>query len=427
MREPTVLALDIGTSAVKAGVVAGDRLIGPPQAVSCAPTYGARTTLDPAALMRATYRALAAAVRAARGEGAEPGALAVVSQAQTFVTVDAGGVPVGPLVSWLDNGGAARAGRFQDAFPDYAARTGFFAPSGRQFAAKAGPPPDGGRVLLINEFVISQLTGQANGDTTHQGMGGLFDIGSRRWWPDMLAQIGLSPRALAEVAPAGAIRRPLGARPARRIGCGPVPVLSCGLDQSAAAAGAGIGTRAALTASFGTALVVYARSDAQPIPASPDQIAGIDPLTGRYFILGLESDCGNVLRGLAGLLFRGTMGELLDAAAGAGRSEAAPTLHVEPDGRFAIAGMTPATRRADVAAAAVERYAAVFARLVHAVAQRANVEPIVAVGGGLSRSRRWLDRMSAVSGLHLVETGAAHPGLVGAAIIARAALARPSE
>lgn len=427
-----ILSLDLGTSSVKAGVVSDDGLVAPPTHVPCRLTYGRRVTLQPEALIRAVHLALRNAAEAARSRGLEPNALAVVSQAQSYIRIGPSGEPVGPVVSWLSRGDPRRVKLLTQRFPDFAERTGFSTPSDLQFVAKLCEPrpprakrTSHARALLLNEYVIMRLTGQAYGDTTLHGMGGLYDIRRRCWWPEIIEAIGASPDNLAPIGPAGAIGAPLSDRAAASIGMGKVPVLSCGLDQSASAIGAGVGTRANMMCNFGTAMVVYAQSDEPLTPAGQDEIVGIDPLTDRYFVLGLENECGNILSGLARMFFRGRMGDLIAAGVSPPRvSDRGPKLVPGRGGTFSLARLTPTTDRAAIARAALDHFAHVCSRLIKAIAARAGLEPRVVVGGGLSRSKDWLDYVARTSGLDFETPRTEHPSLIGAAIIARAALSR---
>ena len=99
-RVPAVLGLDIGTTEAKAALVGLDgRLLGLGRAAYPMDTGpGGRAEQDP----RDWWSAVAGAVRAIDGGGAEVLAICGVSQGPTLVAVDAVGEPVRPAITWQD-------------------------------------------------------------------------------------------------------------------------------------------------------------------------------------------------------------------------------------------------------------------------------------------------------------------------------------
>src|SRR5207237_1171724 len=146
---------------------------------------------------------------------------------------------------------------------------------------------EGVHYLLLNEWLILRLTGKAFGDTNSQGMGGFWDIGAGAWNERALTLAGINPENLAAVGPAGSRSAPLSRRGQNMTGLGPLPVYSCGNDQSCAAIGAGLEGSSDLFCNFGTALVVYGLSAQYSAPTGENQIGGVAPLSNLWFLLGV--------------------------------------------------------------------------------------------------------------------------------------------
>ncbi|MCW3051824.1 MAG: gluconokinase, partial [Chthonomonadales bacterium] len=228
-----ILALDLGTSAFKAAAVAQDLLLGRPTVVRYTLDYEKGfVTCDPERLYRCALRALRGAAKTAREQGLRVTAIGISSQAQTYLALDAAGETVQPAIIWTDSRATAQAELAVQDFPDFALTSGFLRPSPLQFLPKVRyfqrRRRTAQRFLLLNEWLIYRLTGEAYGDETNQGMGGFYDIRARAWSERALEWAWLTPENLARVAPAASISTPL--RGGQLLGLPEVPVYSCGND-----------------------------------------------------------------------------------------------------------------------------------------------------------------------------------------------------
>src|SRR5262249_30991632 len=143
---------------------------------------------------------------------------------------------------------------------------------------------------------------------------------------------------------------------------------------------------------FGTALVVYALKSRPAEPSSETQIAGLSPLPSRWFLLGLESECGNVVEWLAELLYpRPGGGRMIEAALGGERSSSLPEIRLTGGGRLDIRNLSIGSRREELARALLEYYAAQFGTLLAGVTAVGKPPRRLFAGGGLSRSAAWLE------------------------------------
>ncbi|MCX6359527.1 MAG: FGGY family carbohydrate kinase [Armatimonadetes bacterium] len=423
---PCILALDLGTTAFKAGPVASGRLAAPPVVAPYRLDHrpDGAVQCDPALYARTALAALAGAAASAREAGLEPRAVAVTSQAQTFVPMEADGTPAGPAVVWTDARAVPEAAEAAAALPDFAASAGFTEPSPLQFLckvarmARADGPAE--RYLLLNEWIIQALTGQAYGDDVNQGMGGFTDIRARSWNPAALAFAGIHEGQLAPCGPAAALSEPLLAAVARQLGVGRIPVYSCGNDQSCAAIGAGALDEGAGFLNFGTAMVAYRTLTAPAAPAEAWQIAGISPLPGRWFLLGVESEFGNMVEWLAELLWPAEgVGAMLEACAVGAAWPGAPDFVPTGGGRCSLRGAGPGTDRLGMGRAALAYYLGRVRAMAGAL-WPLGLPARLTAAGGMSRSDAWLGLVQAELGIRPHRADAEHSGLIGAAGVVEA-------
>lgn len=418
-----ILALDLGTTAFKAAPVDADGVRGRVTVAPYALDYAeGRVSCDPERYVRCAWKALRGAARAAREQGFAVRAIGISSQAQTYIALDAGGQPVQPAVVWTEARAVPEAEEAACALPDFARTCGFVRPSPLQFLPKLMRfRREGGtarRFALLNEWIVYRLTGELYGDATNQGMGGCYDIAAQTWNERALALAGITADNLAPVTPAAAYSACLKREACRALDLPAVPVYSCGNDQSCAAVGAGIEDEGDLFCNFGTALVVYALKSRPAEPASEAQIAGISPLPARWFLLGLESECGNVVEWLAKLLYpRAGVGRMIESALSAEATSSLREIKLSGGGRLDIYGLSVGSRREELARALLEHYATRFGELLSGVTSGGKPPRRLFAGGGLSRSAAWLEFLGARHNLTLYPTAGEHPGLVGVAKI----------
>lgn len=423
-----ILALDLGTTAFKAAAVAEDKIVARPTVVRYALDYhDGAVTCPPERLWRSALKALRGAAKTAREQGLPVTAIGISSQAQTYLALDAAGEAVQPAVIWMDSRARRQAISAAKALPDFASISGFPCPSPLQFLPKVrrfrwqGLAAE--RFLLLNEWLIYRLTGEAYGDETSQGMGGFYDIQARGWSERALTWAGITSEHLAQVAPAASISAPLRPNVRRDLGLSGVPVYSCGNDQSCAAVGAGLEQVGDILCNFGTALVVYAQKDRPVPPCKEDQIAGIGPMSSQqlasWFLLGLEPECGNVFDWLTKLLYpRAGLEELLTAALTTKiPREDLPQLVLTGGGRLDLRSLSLNYRREHLARAALEFYADRFRTLLQDVTAEETGPIRLFASGGLSQNELWLEFMALRCGRPLIRTTCEHPGLVGIARI----------
>ena len=291
----TLLGLDIGTTAVKAGLFADDgsllaaareeyRLLTP------APD---RAELDPERYWEATGSAVRRVVAAAGVDRFSVATIAVSSQGETVIPVAADGQPIGPALVWLDNRATAEARQLQERFgleriydvtgvpsvvPTWTACKLLWwrAHDPDLFAAAA-------RFLLVEDFLLHRLTGRFVTDGGVQCTSLLFDIVGRRWWGEMLDVVGVDARRLAEPVEPGAVVGTLGPSAAEALGLAPgALVIAAGMDQGAGAVGVGNTGPGIVSESTGGALTLQASVDRHGRDPSRQTPVYIHSAPGRY-------------------------------------------------------------------------------------------------------------------------------------------------
>ncbi len=418
-----VLALDLGTTAFKAAPASTSGLCGPVSVVPYAVEYGPDGTVVCGADLykRLAFRALRAAARTAQELGYSVTAIGISSQAQTFVPVDARNRPTSHAVVWTDTSAVQEADSAAASLPDFAETCGFLRPSPLQFLPKVARYLRNcgrcHRFLLLNEWIAYCLTGHAFGDACLQGMGGFWDIRRGTWNERALAWAGIGSQCLAPVQGAG-IPAGLGLTQAAAKTLGlahGIPVYSCGNDQSCAAIGAGALHPGDVFANMGTAMVVYVVKDEPPVPTRLDQIAGVSPLPNKWYLLGVVSECGNVVEWLVRLLDRrGDIGLALERALEKRiRTGLSASVRLHGGGILDLRHLQVGMEAPEILRAVLDYYSRRFGQLLNGICPQRPRRLIA--GGGLSRSPSWLRHLTQQHGVEMIPAPMEHPGLMGIA------------
>jgi gluconokinase len=410
-RGPWVLAVDVGTSSVRAGWMDGAGEVLSADSIARA-EYAWRTTpdggmeVDAEALLALCLRAIDAAVHAGRAAGVEPAAVSVGAFWHGLVGIGADGRAATPLFGWGD-GRARAAADVLRARVDAAAmhrRTGCFPhevyPAARlvwlRGAARDSLPPET-TWAGIGELLALRLFGELRTSASMASGTGLMDLRRCAWDGEMLSAVGISAGALP----------PIGDAPFRGLlpefvwrwpELATVPWFPALGDGACASLGMGAaGRRVGLTVGTSAAVRVL-REDAEPIV--PDGL-WCYRLDARRTVAGRAiSNGGAVFAWLEQTLRLPPRDELearLAAMAPASHGlTVVPRLLPErpprPEGpeTGSIAGMTAATGPVQIARAWLEAAAFPVADALDAVeAAFGPADEVVAGGGALHASRAW--------------------------------------
>jgi xylulokinase len=297
------LGLDVGGTGAKAGVVdVGGRLLGFSHR-TCQPllTDEGHVEVPIDAIYSATREA---AISAIRESGAKIVALSVVSQGQTFVSLDEHDEPLHPAILWYDARASEQADRLRRAL-EFAHIHGV-APG---VASIASAPkimwlrdhfPErmahAKRYLLLPDYLAYRLTGKAVTDPITASSTGLYAQEAADYSPEALAAAEICKSALAEIQkPGQRIARVLpesGEQWALDAG---TQVVTGTNDQYAGALGAGNCRPGIVSATTGTCLALVTLTENLPRPMPAGLFGGRFPIPRYQYALAFSKTAGVVL------------------------------------------------------------------------------------------------------------------------------------
>ncbi len=416
-----VLAIDLGTTQAKAGLVALDgRLLALARAgypIASDGETGAAEQ-DPAdwwaAIVAMTVELLAAA-GPVRVE-----AICADGQGPTFVAADAEGRPLGPALTWMDTRGAAEEAALTAATGAHGWILGIL-PRALWFERHHPSVAAGARWYLASwEWIALRLSGVA-AETSLPG----------QVHPDRerIAAAGLSAGRIPAPVAAGSVIGALLPGPAAELGLvAGIPVVAGMADAHASFVGAGLLEPGDAIDTGGTSGGFAVYTD-RPLEV-PGVFGAAAPIPGRWFLGGAMNATGKALDWFRDDILRGsaTTAELLAEAAGVApgadglvflpylAGERAPIW--DPGARGAFVGLTLRHGRAHLARAILE---AADLALRHVAA------PIVAAGvpvrelrasGGLAREAAWNRVKADVTGFTVAVPAVVETAMLGSAIAA---------
>jgi len=417
MKNPHVLAMDVGSSSVRAQVYdARGRPAGTGAQVPVRWRTHPRGAMeaDAGTLVRAALTALDRALKPARAAGLPIAAVALDTFWHGVMGVDADGRALTPLYAWGDSRAREHAARLRERVDAEAAhaRTGCFVHESYP-AAKlvwlrqmlGDTFPRAAAWLSIGEHLGERWFGVRRTSPSMASATGLLDVRACRWDAEMLAACGITGAHLPELSdePFIGLRPPFARRWPELAGVPWFPALG---DGACATLGSGADRPGRLALTVGTSAAVRVLRD-EPEPRVP---AGLwmYRLDARRTIAGRAiSNAGNTFAWLRRTL-RLPRADRLEAMLAAEDHDPAPHLHVVPtllgerpplserEQVAAIAGMTMDTTPAELWRAWLWAVAGRIAEAVAAVeAEYGRADEIVASGGALHASesfRRTVER-----------------------------------
>ncbi len=440
----TVLALDIGTSSVRAVLFdeAGRQVEGcladRPHAPDATPDGGAE--FDPTALLSRTADAIDEVLAAAAGRAAGIRAVGLSTFWHALMGTDAGDEPVTALYIWADVRASAHAARLATRLDARAlhARTGCpvhasFLPAKLLWLGDVRPEAFRRATWWgsFGEWLHRRLFARADAPASRSmaSASGLLDQTTGRWDDALLGLLGLDPGRLSPVGDLGDVSQGLAPEWARRWpALARVPWLPAVGDGAAGQIGSGCvsGDRLALNVGTSSALRVLVDG---PVVPPPSGLFGYR-LDGRQGVLGGALNEGGNLVAWARETFRLPAGAETEAAlerlpVDGHRLTVLPYLAGERapgwrgDLTGAVAGLSLATRPIDVLRALMEAVALRLAVIEERL--RALVPPgavVVASGGAMLASPAWRGIVADVLGRPVVVSGEPESSARGTALLA---------
>ncbi|HYM68733.1 MAG TPA: gluconokinase [bacterium] len=439
---PVVLALDLGSSSVRA--IGYDRLgreIDGSEgrlAYSWQRTPDGGVEIDPEAILDGTFAAIDRALVGLGDRAPAVCAVGISTFWHNIMGIDPAGRPVTPLYSWADERGAGAAADLRARFDQEALwrRTGcVFHPSypAARLLWLRDAFPDrhraAARWVSVGEYLALRCFGRTACSISMASGTGLLDQRRCTWDEELLAALGLTTDRLSPLVdldtPFRGLRPPFEARwPA----LAEIPWLPAAGDGALANIGTGcVGPERAALSIGTTGAIRVLRSG--PVPDVPPGLWVYRADRSRVLAGGALSNGGSVHRWVQDR-----------AALGASEDVDRALLDRPPDGhglvvlpffagerspdwplavRGAIVGMTLRTDPLDLMQAALEAVAYRFALIWDLVREAfPEVRVIVASGGAPARSPAWMQIIADVFGHEVVVSDEAEGSSRGAALLA---------
>jgi xylulokinase len=444
---PAVLGLDLGTSGVKAVLLAADgRLLAEAgvalQVQRAQPLWSEQHPADWLAAADSAVRALRA--RADTADWAAVRGLAAVGQMHGAVLLDAAGQVLRPAILWNDGRSQAQCAELERREP--AARlitanramAGFTAPK-LLWVAQHEPEIFArvAKVLLPKDWLAWQLCATMSSDCSDAAGTLWLDVARRRWSEAMLAATGLTPAHMPALHEGSAGVGRLQPHWGRAWGLADDVLVAAGAgDNAGGAVGIGAVQPGHGFVSLGTSGVLFVAT----------ATAAANPERGVHTFCHALPDTWHqmavMLSAASALSWFGDVAgaqpaELLAQVSGDVRPRAPlflpylsgeRTPHADPEATACFVGMTASTTRDDLAYAVIEGVVFSFADGLAALRESGTrPERLMAIGGG-ARSDAWLQLMADALNLPLDRPGGAEVGpALGAARLAQLALGLPPD
>ena len=418
--------LDIGTSATKGLAVAdtGEVLA---RAAASYPLLTPRpgwTEQDP----EEWWRAASAVLEELAAAAGPPAGIGLSGQMHGLVALDAADRPLRPAILWNDQRTAEQCSEIDGLvgrervirLTGNRPLTGFTAP--KLLWMRRHEPELFRRIasiLLPKDYVRLRLCREHACDVSDASGTLLFDVGARRWSPDMCEALEVPvewlPAALESPEVSGQTS-------------GGVPVAAGAGDQAAGALGVGVQQPGAASVVLGTSGVVFTPLEHFAPDPEGRTHTFCHSVPGRWHAMGVMLSAAGSLQWLhdtlaPGTSYDGLLSEAESAVAGAEGLLFLPYLagertpHFDPDARGSLVGLTLRHGRGEIVRAVLEGVAFGLRDCLDVLVDSgATISQGLASGGG-ARSDLWLRVVASVLGIPLSRTRVDEGAAFGAAIL----------
>ena len=442
-----VLAVDLGTSAVKSLVVDGGGEVVATASIAYAtlhPEPGAAEQ-DPETWWNATIQAVHELGEATTGISA----LGLSGQMHGTVALDEHQHPIGPAIIWSDTRSAAVLQDINTNLGREWIATEIGSPLATGFQAvtlgwlqreRADVWACVRYALTPKDYLRWRLTGRLASEPSDAAGTGLLSVQARAWSQQMLSALSLSQTQRPPILESAAISGHLTVDAAQELGLPTgVPVVGGGADAPLAALAAGIaGTESVMvTLSSGAQVVRFSDHPLIDRQARLHTFAApLNPARGEagWYIMGAIMAAGSALHWLRDNILRSdvSVANLLEAAetvpAGAGGLLFAPYLsgerspHMDPLARASFLGLIADHDVRHMTRAIVEGAVYALRDAYGAVADLTGPATSVVLAGGGARSSLWRQSVADIFGLTVIPSEQPDLSAMGAAILAMAGI-----
>lgn len=379
-----------------------------------------------------------AVTQALRGANSPIAAMAIVSQGETFVSLDDQDQPLHKAIVWYDSRAAEQARRLAETLRLQAGEEQLpmieaicSAPKIMWLREHA---PEvmrrARRYLLLPDYMAYRLTGQAVIDPQTASSTGLYVDGAANYSMAALKATDIHEEQLSRIAAPGSRMATLLPAMAADWGLSPDTELYVGTnDQYAGAIGAGNCRPGILTETSGTCLALVTLTENLPTPMPPGLFGGCFPIKPYYFVVAFAKTAGVVLD-----WFRKELAGGADFATLNAEAENVPigsrgvTMLPHFDGMFSptpeaamrglFGNLTLQHTRADLYRSILEALAFSLRENMELLRQNGlTLETIRCIGGG-AKNDLWLQIKADVIGMAIEKPSVTEASILGAAMLA---------
>ncbi|MCB1378829.1 MAG: hypothetical protein KDK89_10755 [Alphaproteobacteria bacterium] len=292
-----VLGVDIGTTAIKAAVF--DEKGEAKGSHTCEYTLLTPSPviveLDAQAYIDAFKMAIAAAIRSSGVDKNSIVSLGLSAQGETLFFLDEHNKPLRNAIVWMDNRASAEAAWLEEQLGraivhKTTGQVGMAAtwPASKVMWVKKHEPDifeKTTKFLLIEDYFIFLLTGRYVAEDSLLCSTMYWDINTRKYWPAMLALLGVQEHQLPEICHPGTAIQTVTAEAAKAFGLSPDTLICLGaLDQACGAIGVGNVKPGIFSESTGAALASVATTDKLVIDPSGEMPCFASGIPGMYMV-----------------------------------------------------------------------------------------------------------------------------------------------
>lgn len=447
-----LMGLDAGTTAFKAALFGADKEL----IASVTTDYDLMTPSDdrvefPAqAYWEAFCGTVKSLLQKAGVSGEHVAAIAISSQGETLISLDADGRPVGNAIVWLDNRAVREADELRECF----GRERVYSVTGQADMLATWPAAKilwlqrnraedfrrTAKLLLLEDYLLYRLTGRYVGEPNLWASSAMLDIHRGEWWREMLEALNLSEASLPELRQCGA--RVGSVLPESAAECGlsvNTEVATGALDQTCNAIGCGLTMPGVICETTGSCLAVSAILDSfVPFDESMQITCQNHAVPGRYTVLLWSQSAGMTHKWFAkefypdcadlDAAFERMNGEIEKVPMGCDGVTMLPHItgaanpEYDSNARGVFCGITPGVGRAQFGRAIFEAVACMLRTNIEQLeALGARVDSVYCMGGG-ARSRMWLQIKADIAQKSMIPLRARESACLGAAILAGKAI-----
>lgn len=299
LQKPTVLTIDIGTSALKAVVynAGGQALAWATHPCNYHVPQPGQAQANPADW----WAALVSALHQLDTQGVALNAIEVIGvtgQMHTPVLLDAAGTPLPPTILWLDRRAGAETAELRErlGLPPSRLNSSYTLPKLLWLARHQPQVLAQTRSLLWpKDYLRYRLTGQMMTDVTEAGGAALYNEETQTWATDRLSLVGLEPSVLPLLRPAGSDAGPLLPQVASELGLSAKAKVIVGAGDVIALLGGAPPQEGRLVCSLGSSAMISSRlADDQPFE-DPAHRLYIYPFLPYRLLNGVLSTSGAAL------------------------------------------------------------------------------------------------------------------------------------